>query len=93
MTRSYLPILFLVYSLLFAFSAPQTNAKILDYFKKDLSKVPTKEKLKAQEPLAKKKLEQALAYEKKGMNTKAASQYQYIIKNYPFTSSAPTSQY
>jgi len=93
MTRSKLLILFLVYTFLFAFSVHQTDAKILDYFKRDLSKVPTKEKLKAQEPLAKKKLEQALAYEKKGIEAKAVSQYQYIIKNYPFTSSAPTSQY
>ncbi|MCH2025319.1 MAG: tetratricopeptide repeat protein [Verrucomicrobiales bacterium] len=93
MTRSYLPILFLVYSFLFPFSATQSDAKILDYFKRDLSKVPTKEKLKTQEPLAKRKLDQALTYEKKGLDAKAATQYQYIIKNYPFTSSAPTSQY
>jgi hypothetical protein len=94
MTKSQLSlILFLVHSFFFVFATPSSHAKILDYFKKDLSKVPTKEQLNAQEPLAKKKLAQALNYEKNGMNSKAASQYQYIVKNYPFTSSAPTSQF
>ncbi len=94
MTKSQLSlILFLVHSFFFVFATPSSHAKILDYFKKDLSKVPTKEQLNAQEPLAKKKLAQALNYEKNGMKSKAASQYQYIVKNYPFTSSAPTSQF
>ena len=94
MTKSHLSlILFLAHCFFFLCATPSSHAKILDYFKKDLSKVPTKEKLNAQEPLAKKKLDQALNYEKNGMKTKAVSQYQYIIKNYPFTSSAPTSQF
>ncbi len=94
MTKSQLRLnLFLVYSFFFVCVTPSSHAKILDYFKKDLSKVPTKEKLKTQEPLAKKKLDQALIYEKKGMRSKAATQYQYIVKNYPFTSSAPISQF
>tara|TARA_B110000014_G_scaffold263817_1_gene261917 strand:- start:252 stop:1379 length:1128 start_codon:yes stop_codon:yes gene_type:complete len=94
MTKSQLSfILFLVYSFFFVCAAPSSHAKILDYFKKDLSKVPTKEKLNAQEPLAKKKLDEALNYQKNGMTSKAASRYQYIVKNYPFTTSAPTSQF
>ena len=94
MTKSQLRlILFLAHCFFFLCATPSSHAKILDYFKKDLSKVPTKEKLTAQEPLAQKKLGQALNYEKNGMKSKAVSQYQYIIKNYPFTSSAPTSQF
>ena len=86
-------ILLLAHAFFFALSISSSHAKILDYFKKDLSKVPSKEKLKEQEPLAKKRFEQALIYEKKGMKVRAISQYQYIVKNYPFTSAAPTSQF
>ena len=41
-------------------------ADILDYFKRDLSKVPSREKLEAQEPIARKEFKKAIDNEKKG---------------------------
>ena len=43
-----------------------SKADILDYFKRDLSKVPSREKLEAQEPIARKEYKKAIDNEKKG---------------------------
>ena len=52
---------------IFLFSnGSELHADILQYFKKDLSKVPSREKLTAQEPVAKNELTKALENEKKG---------------------------
>lgn len=77
----------------FIFSSVSGNAKILDFLKKDISNIPTRETLKAQEPLAQKKLSLALGYESQGMRAKALSLHQSIVRKYPFTSAAPISQF
>jgi len=79
--------------LLIYFNTSTAQADIFDYFKKDLSKVPTKEKLKELEPIASQKLKAALQQEKQGRHKKAISTHRNIIKNYPFTTSAAESQF
>ena len=79
--------------LLIYFNTSTAQADIFDYFKKDLSKVPTKEKLKELEPIASQKLKVALQQEKQGRHKKAISTHRNIIKNYPFTTSAAESQF
>ncbi|MBV64454.1 MAG: hypothetical protein CMP45_08075 [Rickettsiales bacterium] len=79
--------------LLIYFNTSTAQADIFDYFKKDLSKVPTKEKLKELEPIASQKLKTALQQEKQGRHKKAISTHRNIIKNYPFTTSAAESQF
>ena len=78
---------------LISFNILTAQADILDYFKKDLSKVPTKEKLKEQEPIASNKLNAALQFEQQGRQKKAIAAHRNIVKNYPFTTSAAKSQF
>jgi outer membrane assembly lipoprotein YfiO len=78
---------------LICFNILTVQADIFDYFKKDLSKVPTKEKLKEQEPIASNKLNTALQLEQQGRKKKAIVTHRNIVKNYPFTTSAAKSQF
>ena len=79
---------------IFLFSnGSELHADILQYFKKDLSKVPSREKLTAQEPIAKIELTKALENEKKGRAKAAFNTHRKIIKKFPFTSSAAESQF
>ena len=79
---------------IFLFSnGSELHADILQYFKKDLSKVPSREKLTAQEPVAKVELTKALENEKKGRAKAAFNTHRKIIKKFPFTSSAAESQF
>ena len=71
----------------------ESKADILDYFKRDLSKVPSREKLEAQEPIARKDLTKAIENEKKGRERVAIGIHKNIVKKYTFTKAAAESQF
>ena len=54
-------------------------------FKRDLSKVPSREKLEAQEPIARKEYKKAIDNEKKGKDRSAINIHKTIVKKYTFT--------
>ena len=70
-----------------------SKADILDYFKRDLSKVPSREKLEAQEPIARKEFKKAIDNEKKGKERAAINIHRTIVKKYTFTTAAAESQF
>ena len=71
----------------------ESKADIFDYFKRDLSKVPSREKLEAQEPIARKDLSKAIENENKGRERVAIGIHKNIVKKYTFTSAAAESQF
>ena len=71
----------------------ESKADILDYFKRDLSKVPSREKLEAQEPIARKDLTKAIENENKGRERVAIGIHKNIVKKYTFTTAAAESQF
>lgn len=65
----------------------------LDFFKKDLDKVPETEEMRAMEAAAKLKVTEAMEYETAGKTDKAFDIYKDVVKKYPVTTSAAMSQY
>ena len=64
----------------------------LDFFKKDLDKVPESEEMRAMEAAAKLKVTEAMEYETAGKTDKAFDIYKDVVKKYPVTTSAAMSQ-
>lgn len=64
-----------------------------DLFKNDLEDIPNTEKLRHHERQSHVELESALAHEARGDSGKALSMHKAIVRNYPLSSAASTSQF
>ncbi|MCP4848173.1 MAG: tetratricopeptide repeat protein [Verrucomicrobiaceae bacterium] len=67
--------------------------KLLDLFKNDLERIPSSENLLQQEKQSKAQLAIALSRESQGNPRKALSIHKAIVRDYPLSSSASTSQF
>ena len=83
-------------SLMFALlslSLTGTSSAFLEFFKKDLDKVPETEEMRARESAAQAKLQEAVELEANGRTDKAFDIYRGVVKKYPLTTSAAMGQY
>ena len=69
------------------------SGPIRDLFKNDLESIPNSENLLKQEKQSRVELESALAHEARGNSGKALSMHKDIVRNYPLSSAASTSQF
>ena len=69
------------------------SGPIRDLFKNDLESIPNSESLLKQEKQSRAELKSALAHESRGNSGKALSMHKNIVRNYPLSSAASTSQF
>ncbi|MGI9241892.1 MAG: tetratricopeptide repeat protein [Verrucomicrobiales bacterium] len=72
---------------------PSSSHAFLDFFKKDLDKVPESEEMRQLEAEANVKVTKALELETAGRTSKALDIYKDVVRKYPVTTSAAMSQY
>ncbi|MFT5110373.1 MAG: tetratricopeptide (TPR) repeat protein, partial [Pseudoalteromonas tetraodonis] len=78
---------------LLSFLLTGSSFAFLDIFKGDLDKVPESSEIRAQDELAKTKLQSAQEYESAGKSDKALDIYKGIARKWPVTTSAAIAQY
>jgi outer membrane assembly lipoprotein YfiO len=69
------------------------GGRLLDLFKNDLQRIPNSENLLQQEKQARAELENALKHESQGNTGKSLSIHKAIVRDYPLSSAASTSQF
>ena len=75
------------------FIAPAHSGPLRDLFKNDLKSIPDATKLSQQERQSTQELTRAINYETRGDNRKALSLHKAIVRDYPLSSAASTSQF
>jgi outer membrane assembly lipoprotein YfiO len=85
------PPIFAIACSLFIHSAE--GGRLLDLFKNDLQRIPNSENLLQQEKQARAELENALKHESQGNTGQALSIHKAIVRDYPLSSAASTSQF
>ena len=72
---------------------PAKGGRFLDLFKNDVERIPSAENLLKQEKLSRTELEIALKKESQGNSGKALAMHRAIVRDYPLSTSASTSQF